>query len=661
MTQICIIGAGPRGLSVLERLHASAAAHSPRPITVHVVDPTLPIGSAVWRTDQSRELLMNTVAAQITMFADESVNCAGPVVPGPSLHEWARFVEHLGSGDQLPDWVRAECRDLGPDSYPTRALYGHYLRWVLRHLLRTAPDNLNITLHTRTATSLTDAEDGTQVVELDDATVLDGLDSVVLAQGHLPTMLSEAETALAEHAARNHLNYVRPSNPADVDLSFIKPGDEVALRGIGLNFFDYMALLTTGRGGRFARDDDGTLTYHPSGTEPVLIAGSRRGVPYTARGENQKGAFGRHEPLFLTPWVIRTLRRRAERGRPADFRTEVWPLIDREVRSVYYTTLITERSCVCEAEVFSRRYRAVCEEEFASAAVEEPFDQPFDQPRSEAESVLLDRFGIAETDRWDWNAIAKPYGDREFTDADDYRKWLVSYLKQDVKEALRGNVRSPLKAALDAMRDLRNEIRLVVDHSGISGDSYRDDLQRWYTPFNAFVSIGPPVQRAEEMIALIEAGVLRVVGPGMRVEPAPDGSEFLVTSTKVPGPPVRVSTLIEARLPEPDIRTTIDPLLGGLLARGECILHRIPLAGGGYYETGGLAVGPRPYPVLGPGRVPHPRRFAFGVPTEAVHWVTAAGIRPGVNSVILSDADAIAQACLALAVAVPRCKLTAGF
>ncbi|PPK65671.1 FAD/NAD(P)-binding protein [Actinokineospora auranticolor] len=654
MTHICIIGAGPRGLSVLERLHASAAGQS-REITVHVVDPNLHNGSAVWRTDQSRELLMNTVAAQITMFADETVSCAGPIVPGPSLHEWARFVEHLGPEDRLPDWARAECRELGPDSYPTRALYGHYLRWVLRHLLRTTPDNLTIALHANTATSLVDADDGSQVVELDDGTVLDGLDSVVLTQGHVPSMLSEAETALAEYAARHHLAYVPPGNPAGVDLSFLKPGQEVALRGMGLNFFDYMALLTTGRGGRFSRGDTGSLTYHPSGAEPVLIAGSRRGVPYTARGENQKGAFGRHEPLFLTPWVIRTLRRRAERGRPADFRTEVWPLIDREVRSVYYTALVTERSCVCEAEVFSRRYRAVCEEEFAAT----PVGEPFDQPRSEAESVLLDRFGIAEADRWDWNAIAKPYGDREFADADDYRKWLTGYLREDIREALRGNVRSPLKSALDAMRDLRNEIRLVVDHGGLSGDSYRDDLQRWYTPFNAFVSIGPPVSRIEEMTALIEAGVLRVVGPGMVVEPAEDDSEFLVSSTKVPGPPVRVTALIEARLPEPDIRTTTDPLLGGLLARGECVLHQIPIAGGGHYETGGLAVSPRPYNVLGKGRVPHPRRFAYGVPTETVHWVTAAGIRPGVNSVILADADAVAQA--TLAISVPRTELIAGF
>jgi len=36
------------------------------------------------------------------------------------------------------------------------------------------------------------------------------------------------------------------------------------------------------------------------------------------------------------------------------------------------------------------------------------------------------------------------------------------------------------------------------------------------------------------------------------------------------------------------------------------------------------------------------------VPTETVHWATAAGVRPGVDSVILGDADAIARACLSV-------------
>ncbi|SKU40566.1 Uncharacterised protein [Mycobacteroides abscessus subsp. abscessus] len=62
-----------------------------------------------------------------------------------------------------------------------------------------------------------------------------------------------------------------------------------------------------------------------------------------------------------------------------------------------------------------------------------------------------------------------------------------------------------------------------------------------------------------------------------------------------------------------------------------------------------MAVTARPYRLIGADGRAHPRRFAYGVPTESVHWVTAAGIRPGVDSVTLGDADAIARAALASA------------
>jgi hypothetical protein len=39
---------------------------------------------------------------------------------------------------------------------------------------------------------------------------------------------------------------------------------------------------------------------------------------------------------------------------------------------------------------------------------------------------------------------------------------------------------------------------------------------------------------------------------------------------------------------------------------------------------------------------PHHYRFTYGVPTKTVHWATAAGIRPGADSVFLGDADVIA-------------------
>lgn len=649
--QMCIVGLGPRGLAVLERMCANAPECLPpgHDLLVHVVDPR-GSGGEVWRASQDPELLMNTVTSQISMFVDDSVVCAGPVVPGPSLHEWAQFLALFEASAEVPAEVRREAARLGPDSYPSRSFYGHYLDWTLRRVMRTAPANVAIELHTDGAMDLRDADDGSQVLRLvGDGGTIDHLDAVVLAQGHLPTRPTRTETALSRFADANGLRYLPPGNPADIMLGDISPGEVTILRGMGLNFFDHMALLTVGRGGSFSRRGDGSLTYQRSGREPRLVAGSRRGVPYQARGENQKGPYGRHQPIFLTAKVVAELRAQADRGRPASFSRDVWPLIDLEVRAVYYATLVRERNCICDAAEFLRYFTAtVGQNEIQAAAA------PFAGVPSAAEERLLSSAGIAADERWDWDRIARPYAGLDLRSTAQFRGWLRPYLDSDVVEARLGNVQGALKAALDVLRDLRNEIRLVVDHGGLSGDSYRDDLQRWYMPLNAYLSIGPPAQRVEELGALIDAGVISIMGPGLAVGQDAPAHRFVASSTMFPDVQESATTLIEARLPETDLRYTTDPLVRNLLARGEARLHRIHIIGGGSYPTGGLAVTKQPYRVMDANGRPHPCRFAFGVPTETVHWITAAGIRPGVNSVILGDADAVARASMAAALDRPR-------
>ncbi|MFE5845345.1 FAD-binding protein, partial [Streptomyces niveus] len=484
--------------------------------------------------------------------------------------------------------------------------------------------------------------DGPQSVLLADGTRLDGLDAVVLAQGHLPVAGGPGERELADFARAHALTYVPPANPADTDLSAVRPGEAVALRGLGLNFFDHLTLFTLGRGGTYTRQGD-RLVYGPSGREPRLYAASRRGIPYHSRGRNQKGAHGRHIPQVLTPAELDRLRTAARLGGGLDFGRDLWPLIAKEVETVYYTALLARRLGGPEADRFAARYLGPA---WGSAE----------------ESDLLDAYGIGPDDHWDWKYLSAPHADQGFRGPADHRDWLLGILRRDLAESAAGNVEGPLKAALDVLRDLRNEIRLVVDHGGLTGGSHRDDLERWYTPLNAFLSIGPPAERIEQMIALIEAGVLTVLGPGMRVSTDTDtgmsGGAFTVEAPAVPGSLTRVTTLVEARLPEPDLRRTTDPLLTDLLATGQCRPYAIADPRLGAYETGGLAVTPRPYRLVDIEGRAHPRRFAYGVPTEAVHWATAAGVRPGVNSVTLGDSDAIALAILALPAGPPRPSAT---
>lgn len=69
--------------------------------------------------------------------------------------------------------------------------------------------------------------------------------------------------------------------------------------------------------------------------------------------------------------------------------------------------------------------------------------------------------------------------------------------------------------------------------------------------------------------------MVEVLGPRLEVR-AQDGA-WVAHSPDVPGSAVRVTALLEARLPEPGLRRTADPLLA-----------RLP-------RTGGLDVTPRPY------------------------------------------------------------------
>ncbi|MFE3682974.1 FAD/NAD(P)-binding protein [Streptomyces sp. NPDC059095] len=637
---LAVVGAGPRGLSVLERLCANERrGPSADGVIVHLVDPHLPGAGAVWRPDQPGELLTNTVASQITVFTDDSVRIEGPIEPGPSLYEWAQSLALLGGDGDYDERTLAEARRLGPDSYPSRGFYGHYLHDCYRRIVSRAPAHIEVREHRTRAVVLSDAlgaADGPQSLRLENGARLDGLDAVLLAVGHVGTHLTARQRRTADLALIHGLTYVTPANPADVDLSWVEPQQNVLLRGLGLNFFDYMALLTTGRGGRFVRERD-RIVYRASGLEPRLYAFSRRGVPYHARGENEKGAFGRYYPRLLTAEYVARLRARAAAGERIGFTEHLWPLIKREVESVYYATTLRSRGVASDVvEGFTDRYLDL------------------DLAEGAGSDELLSAHGLVAADRFDWDRLTDPCRDLGFASRDEYRDWLLGYLRADAEAGRAGNLSGPLKASLDILRDLRNEIRLAVDHGGLDGESHRDELERWYTPLNAFLSIGPPVTRIEEMAALIEAGVLTVTGPGTEVRLDSAEPAFIAASTRVPGRSVHATALIEARLPEPDVRRTEDPLLRHLLETEQAVPYRITTAQGTEVETGGLAVTERPYRIVDRRGRAHPRRFAYGVPTESVHWVTAAGVRPGVDSVTLGDSDAIARALVSL----PRPDLT---
>src|SRR3954451_17499429 len=96
---LCVVGAGPTAIGVLERLVANAAELSAgRRLRVHLVDPHPPGGGRVWRAAQPSLLWANSLVADVTVLPDPSVEVDGPVGEGTTLWQW---VEQVGRA--LPD------------------------------------------------------------------------------------------------------------------------------------------------------------------------------------------------------------------------------------------------------------------------------------------------------------------------------------------------------------------------------------------------------------------------------------------------------------------------------------------------------------------------------------------------------------------------------
>lgn len=592
---------------------------------MHLVDPEPHGAGRVFRPGQPAELLMNTVSADVTVFTDDSVRCAGPIRPGPSQYEWARLVA-AGTIEDVPAGIAAEAGALRPWSYASRAFNGHYLSWALRHVIQNAPDHVTVRPHRVRAVAAGDRADGGQWLRLEDGERLP-VDALVLATGHSDVQPSAGQRRHRDFAAQKGLVYLPPASPAEADLSGIAAGEPVLLRGLGLTFFDYVTLLTAGRGGRFHRSG-GTLRYLPSGAEPVLWAGSRRGLPYASRPEVREEMPVKHRPRFLTDEVVAALRRDAGTGRTS-FRDRLWPSIVRELHWVYYSQVLAGDPDRREA------FQRACE------------TLPPLGPRMEAVlAELLPDPGL----RWDWQALDRPAGDRRFRDHDDYTGWVTRRLRDDVTQSLLGPAGSARKAVAAALRDLRAPISRVVSHEGLSGRSYRDELTGWFHGLFNSLSNGPPVFRIEELAALADAGVLRFTGPELTVTEDDAAGVFAAASPAVAAGPVLTRALIEARLHEPDLRRTADPLLGALVAGGQARAHVIPDEGSGGYRTGGLDITEGSQRLVDATGRPHRARFAYGPPVESVQWLTATIVRPFSNSTTLQQGDLIARQALTAAV-----------
>jgi uncharacterized NAD(P)/FAD-binding protein YdhS len=605
VASIAIVGAGPRGVGVLERLGANVDPGVP--LHVHLVDPFPPGAGRVWRDEQSPLLRMNSMAEDVTMFLDETVVVDGPIRPGPSLWEWVHQVREGRIAVELPRDVRDEINTMSSTTFPTRRLQSGYLTWFFRHVRHNLPPNVTVTVHRDTVTRVT-GDDGPQELTLTTGTLT--VDAVVLALGHLDSEPDPEHAGLQRYAHEHGLFYLPPEYSADADLGGIGAGQDVLMRGFGLAFVDLTVLLTEGRGGKFRTEQDGTLTYLPSGEEPRIFVGSRRGVPYHSKTNYRLRAERPPLPRFFGPDTVAELAART----PLDFRADVWPLMAKEIAWGHFHELFHGHP---------DRVRTAWPE-FAARYSELPWG-------TTEMAELVAQAIPSEEDRVDFDAMDHPLRGLRFRTYEELQDHLRTLIRDDVDRRQNDDHSQDLGAFVALLSVYGNFAALVTAKPWLV-----QVVHEWWHGFFSFVASGPPGHRLEELLALSRAGIVRFVGADMRVT-VKDG-RFTATSPSSPHT-VTATALVDARLPKPTLTHTANTLLRDLHATGVATPEVL-----GLYETGRLLVTPADLHIITRAGTPHPRRFAVGHPTNVV--AAAAFSRPRTNAPSFRQNDLVALAVL---------------
>jgi len=609
--RLVTVGGGPRAAMLLERLLAHLEGSS-APLDITVVDPHPPGPGRIWRREQSGLLKLNSMAQDVTVFTDDTCTIAGPVRPGPSLIEWAELVRSgILSGVEIHDaGVWGEVQSLRGDSFPTRRLQSCYLHWFWRTTVAAAPEWVSVRWRQDSVTAVQDQGSGYSI-DLAGGDRLSA-DTVVYAVGHTARRPTGATSALIDKATSQGLRYIPPAFTADADYSAIAPGEDVIVRGLGLAAVDLVVLLTEGRGGRFERSADGSLAYLPSGDEPRLHLGSRRGVPYRSKVSSVlQGA-----PPELGVLTKATLAGLLARPGLVDFDTDVWPLIARELVWAHYRELFTGHP---------ERVHATWEE-FRSI-----LNQHADDARALEDAV--EEFVPDPLDRFDVPRFDRPLGDEAFASDDALQERIRRHIADDLALRTtqdRSSAQAVFLAALFSFMALAD-----IPTERWSARSRAVALPLTWHTFFSYLASGPPSHRLEELVALSQAAIVHFLGPEVAVRVDPRRG-FVASSPQAPGE-TTARTLVDAWLPGSGAAVSENPALRELaLAHGRELQVSDASSAG---SLGRVEVEPSGRVLSAEGRA-HERLFALGPFTSLTE--SGAFTRPRSNALSLRQTDAVA-------------------
>jgi hypothetical protein len=582
---VAVIGLGSWGLCALERLVTGKRRESRRgpAMRVHVVEPSAP-GAGVYGLTQPDYLLMNNPCGQLSLYPDP--NEFDSPRYGLGLYEWAvQFGYHWdGIACRIGDGRTITAHDFLP-----RRVMAEYLQWFYKALVAEAPPTLDIVHHSTAAVDIVAQLGGRELVLLANGGAI-RVDHVILTSGHTPNLPRTGETVQAQSPY-----------PVQRYVDSMPDGISVGVSGMGLVATDVVTALTVGRGGSFV-DEGSRMRYVRNGREPVIYLLSRSGLAYCAKSVSGVDQTGEYEPAIATAAVFEPRDPAvpgSRFGRSFDLRADLLPPIFAEMQLRYHTQS-AQLAAGSDAAATVRR----C---LTSAWREGTYQQAI-----ESCELRYGNFDPAE------HFFGEP--DRTYSSSAEYEQHVYDLVEADLDACLMPDGSSPVKHAYEVLRILRDPMRSAIEFGGISLDSYVDFQQNVRNRIHRLVA-GPPALRSQQLLALMDAGVVRTAfGPGPRFSPGTAwgerGTAAARISSSVFDKPFSqgVDHLIQGYLEDPTVHRSASPLLSRLYETGRIRQFRYR-----DLEVGSVDMSEDFHPIDASGRVAD-SIWVFGVLTEGIRY-----------------------------------------
>ena len=547
--RIAIIGGGPKGLYGFERLTAWLNLYPPPERTeIHIFNRSPSFGAGdIYRTDQPSYLLMNNPVGEINMWGKQGPS---PVVPGPL---------------SLPDWLRQTMGlDVSDHDYTSRAMAGRYLSQGFKSIAANLPPNVHGTYVVGEVIDIS-RESGRYSLRLQTQenpgchSPDEQYDHVLLATGH-PKHGKTKQALRFQRFAETHedAGFIPFVYPAETAFSDVPPGCSVGMLGIGLTFVDAVLALTEGKGGRFQRSESAEeLVYSPSGEEPrVIYPFSRTGLPMIPRISVPTG---NNELRFLTPSALQRLDSRKQ----LDFDRQIWPLLQQDMIYAYYRIALKNArfpTPLSGCNTFEDVERLI-----GHFHQRHPCEPPFN-----AEAFLRPARGAGRHA------------------GSSHNEWIKSLYKGYLEEARKGELLSPLAAAVAVWRKASPLFSKAYAFGGFAPKSHQqfDASSRGMLDR---VTFGPALKSAEKLYALMQYGLLDFdLAENPDVVPSEELGTF-VLQHKETTCRRSVQYLVDARIPKVRLADHPGPLYRNLLDRGLITIYE-NRAGQDVYRPGAVNI-----------------------------------------------------------------------